>query len=111
MVLGRVVVSHERGTPVQSFFLLQKSHRVLQKSQRVFQRASRPLKVLHEKGIELKPSGNEGYYTNSLILLVKNMLCGKLHCQKGCDYLYRGLIISHDYLLNLIVSQIRLFLI
>ena len=24
-----------------------------------------------------------GDYTNPLILLVKNMLCGKLHCQKG----------------------------
>jgi len=28
-------------------------------------------------------SGNEVYYTNSLILLVKNMLFSKLHCQKG----------------------------
>ena len=26
--------------------------------------------------------GNEVYYTNSLVLLVKNMLCSKLHYQK-----------------------------
>ena len=30
-------------------------------------------------------SGNEVYHTNSLILLVQNMLCSKLHCQKGCN--------------------------
>ena len=29
--------------------------------------------------------GNEVYRTNSLILLVKNMLCNKLHCQKGSN--------------------------
>jgi hypothetical protein len=28
-------------------------------------------------------SGNEVYYTNDLILLVKDMLRGKPHCQKG----------------------------
>ena len=28
-------------------------------------------------------SGNEVYSTNSLILLVKNMLCSRLHGQKG----------------------------
>ena len=28
-------------------------------------------------------SGNEVYYTNHLILLVKNMLCSEHHCQKG----------------------------
>ena len=30
----------------------------------------------------LKTSGNEVYYTNSLILLIKMMLYSKLHCQK-----------------------------
>jgi hypothetical protein len=30
----------------------------------------------------LKLSGNEVYYTILLVLLVKIMLCGKLHCQK-----------------------------
>ena len=30
----------------------------------------------------LKTSGNEVYYTNYLILLIKMMLCSKLHCQK-----------------------------
>ena len=29
-------------------------------------------------------SGNEVYNTKSLTLLAKNMLCSKLHCQKGC---------------------------
>jgi len=29
-----------------------------------------------------KTSGNEGYYTNSLILLIMMMLCSKLPCQK-----------------------------
>ena len=28
-------------------------------------------------------SGNQVYYTNSLLLLVKNMLCSKLYRQKG----------------------------
>jgi hypothetical protein len=28
-------------------------------------------------------SGNEVYNTNSSILFVKNMMCSKLHCQKG----------------------------
>jgi len=28
-------------------------------------------------------SGNDVYHTNSLILLVKKMLCSKLYCQKG----------------------------
>ena len=27
--------------------------------------------------------GNEVYYTNALILLIKIMMCSKLHCQKG----------------------------
>jgi hypothetical protein len=38
-------------------------------------------KILCEKAFKLKLSGNEAYYTNSLILLVKNMLCSKLHYQ------------------------------
>jgi hypothetical protein len=37
---------------------------------------------LIEKCFNLKLSGNEVYYTNSLILVVKIMLCSKLHCQK-----------------------------
>jgi len=32
-----------------------------------------------------KKSGNEVYYTNSLVLLVKNMQCSELRCQKGFD--------------------------
>ena len=39
------------------------------------------LGILYEKGIEFKLSGNEFYYTNSLILLVENMLCSRLHSQ------------------------------
>ena len=37
-------------------------------------------------------SGDEVYYTNSLISLVKNMLCSRLHCQKGFNlipFLYK----------------------
>ena len=37
----------------------------------------------NEKRIQLKPSDSEVFYTNSLILLVKNMLRSKLHCQKA----------------------------
>jgi len=36
-----------------------------------------------KRELNLNLSGNEVYYTNSLILLVKNMLCSKLHYQKG----------------------------
>jgi hypothetical protein len=35
-----------------------------------------------ERGLNQKLSGNVVYYTNFLILLVKNMLCSQLHCQK-----------------------------
>ena len=39
------------------------------------------------KRIRLKTlSGSEGDYTNSLLLLVKNMLRSKLHCQKGFNF-------------------------
>ena len=40
------------------------------------------------KGIESKRTGNEVYYTNYLTLLVQNMLCSKLHCQKGFDSIF-----------------------
>ena len=40
-------------------------------------------RFLYERRIELNLSGNEVYYANSPILLAKNMLCSKLHCQKG----------------------------
>ena len=36
-----------------------------------------------ERELNRNLSDNEVYYTNSSILLVKNMLCSKLHCQKG----------------------------
>ena len=39
--------------------------------------------ILYEKKIRLYISGDEIYFTNSLILLVKNMLYSKLHCQRG----------------------------
>ena len=38
--------------------------------------------ILSEKGSRLKFSGNEVYYTNSSISLVKNMLHSKLRCKK-----------------------------
>ena len=37
--------------------------------------------ILHEKAFKLRLSGHELYNTNPLILLVKNMLCSKLHSQ------------------------------
>ena len=39
-------------------------------------------RILYEKAFRLKLSGNEGYYTNALMLHVKNMLCSKLRYQK-----------------------------
>ena len=39
--------------------------------------------ILYEERIRLVFCGNDVYCTNSLILLVKNMMCSKLHCQKG----------------------------
>jgi len=41
------------------------------------------LLILHEEGIRLKLVGNEVCYTNALMLLGRNMLCCKFHCQKG----------------------------
>ena len=38
-----------------------------------------------KRGLNQNLSGDEVYYTNSLIWVVENMLCGKLHCQKGFD--------------------------
>ena len=35
-----------------------------------------------EKSFSFKLFSNEVHYTNSLIFLVENMLCGKLHCQR-----------------------------
>ena len=43
------------------------------------------LEILIEKRLKLKSSGNEVYYTNSSMLLVKNMLCGKFCCHKGSN--------------------------
>ena len=40
------------------------------------------LLLLYEKAFRFKLSGNEVDHTNSLILLVKNVLCSKLHHQK-----------------------------
>ena len=41
--------------------------------------------IFHEMIIKFKTTGNEAYYTNSSILLVKNMLRSKRHCQKGLN--------------------------
>ena len=50
-----------------------------------YEPASEPVKspqlIACEKGIELRLSGNEVYYSNLLILRGKNILFGKLHCQ------------------------------
>ena len=39
--------------------------------------------LLHTTALKSKLSGNEVYYTKSLILLVENVLCSKLHDQKS----------------------------
>ena len=41
---------------------------------------------------KFKRSGNEDYYTNSLILLIKNMLRDKIYCQKASDHLRKCLM-------------------
>ena len=41
-----------------------------------------PARISNEQKVKLDLSGNEVYYTNSLILLVDNMLRSKLHHQK-----------------------------
>ena len=41
--------------------------------------------ILYETTFNLKLSGNEVYCMNAVRLQVKNMLCGKLHCQKGSN--------------------------
>jgi len=43
---------------------------------------ARRCRILYEKGIKSELSCNEAHNTNYLILLVNNMLCSKLHCQK-----------------------------
>ena len=56
-----------------------------------------------KRDLNLNLSANEVYYTNSLILLVKNMLCSKLHCQKGFDlnpFSYKILRSSRVFLLR-----------
>ena len=45
--------------------------------------------------LNLNLSGNEVYYTNSLISRVKNMLFSKLHCQKGFHLIISSCEISH----------------
>ena len=42
-----------------------------------------PSRILYEKAFTLRLSGNEVSNTNLSILLVKNMLCSKHHCQRG----------------------------
>ena len=39
--------------------------------------------MLYEKRTRSNLLANEVYHTNSLTLLVKNMLCSKLYCYKG----------------------------
>ena len=43
---------------------------------------ARPQNLIRKSFLILKTSGNGVYYTNTLILLIKMMLCSKLHCQK-----------------------------
>ena len=36
-----------------------------------------------KRDLDQDRSGNEDYCTNLLILLVKNVLCGNIHCHEG----------------------------
>ena len=47
---------------------------------------------LYETKIKFNLFGNEVYYTNSLTLLVKNMLCSKVRCQKA----FNLILISYE---------------
>ena len=40
------------------------------------------VKILYDKGIKLKLSDSEVYYTECSVLVVSNHSCSKLHCQK-----------------------------
>ena len=40
-----------------------------------------------ERELNSNLSGNEDHYTDTLILLVNNMLCSKLHCQTGFSFI------------------------
>ena len=53
------------------------------------------LLILYKKGIKFKLAGNQVYYTNPLILLVKNLLCRKIHCQKVLIFIPFSYEISH----------------
>ena len=46
--------------------------------------------MLQENTFNLKLSGDESYYTNSQIFLVKNMMCSEFHSQKvlNCNSFY-----------------------
>jgi len=44
--------------------------------------------IVYEKIIEFKLFGNGVYYTNSLILLLTNMLCSNRHRQKGFNSIF-----------------------
>ena len=57
--------------------------------------------ILYDKAFQLKLSGNEVYHTNSSILLGKNMLCSKLHYQKGFDSILCSHHISRNVFLRL----------
>ena len=57
-------------------------------------------RIVYEKIITLNLSGNEVYYTDSLMLSVKNIVCSKLHCQKGinpilCSYATNRVPVPH----------------
>ena len=39
-------------------------------------------RILQGKSFNLKVSGNEVYYTNAVLSLIKIMLCSQLHCQQ-----------------------------
>ena len=48
-------------------------------------------------------SGDEVDFTNTLILLVRNMLCSKLHCQKG----FYSILFSYQIRGDRVLRRIR----
>ena len=60
---------------------------------------------LIEKGVNLKLSGTEVYYTNTLLLVVKNMLRSKLHYQKDLNLIWPRVVCRGFLLLLLYYSR------
>ena len=77
-VLGGWAFAYGRGTPVYKSMSLNYDLFICAMAGH----ASRPQSYI-KRELNQNLSGDEVYYANSLILLVINMLCSKLHYQEG----------------------------